>query len=269
MEDYTVASGPRKDITTLNLVSPRRGLSLGEAQTYLLWMLLLEIAIVLIVITKVAASTVTREKEDGSLDLLLSSPITSRYYLWGKLRGLLSLALPLNLVPIASIVVFVFYDFFRMVSEGGQFHWVIFPEAIVVVPLILMTLTALGALIGIEMSLRCRRTMAAVMISVAIVVGAVGVVGLIGNAIAQNMSLSWAPLVIASFSPVTVVSVIAAPADFGGRVFSEGSPDMMIGARIGMFVGSLISSGVYALIIWAIYKSMVKNFDMTIRKQSR
>lgn len=269
VKDYTVASGPRKDVTTLNLVSPKRGLSLQEAQTYLLWMLLLEIAVVLIVITNVAASTVTREKEDGSLDLLLSSPITSRYYLWGKLRGLLSLALPLNLVPVASIVVFVVYDAFRMIAEGGQFQWVVFPEAIVMVPLILMTLTALGAVVGIEMSLRCRRTMAAVMISVAIVVGVVGIFGLIGYTIADNTSWNWAPLVIASFSPITVVMVIAAPAQFGGRVFNEGGADLMLGARIGMFVGSLISSGVYALIIWAIYKSMVKNFDMTIRKQSK
>lgn len=269
VKGYSVSQSAKKEVTAIDLVSPVRGLSLNEAQTYLFWMLLLEIAIVLIVITNVAASTVTREKEDGSLDLLLSSPITSRYYLWGKLRGLLSLALPLNLVPIASIIVFVFYDIFRMVSEGGQFQWVIFPEAIVLVPLILMTLTALGAVIGIEMSLRCRRTMAAVMISVAIVVGAVGIVGLIGNAIADNMSMNWAPLVIASFSPVTIVSLLAAPTQYGGRVFSEGTADMLMGARIGMFVGSLISSGVYALIIWAIYKSMVKNFDMTIRKQSR
>ena len=29
------------------------------------------------------------------------------------------------------------------------------------------------------------------------------------------------------------------------------------------------SDNAYAAIVWAMYKSMVKNFDMTIRKQSR
>jgi hypothetical protein len=64
-------------------------------------------------------------------------------------------------------------------------------------------------------------------------------------------------------------SVIAVPAQFGGRIFDEGGADLMLGARIGTVVGSLISSRVYELITWAIYKSMVKNFDMAIRRQSR
>ncbi len=269
VKDYTIDPRQRDVITAINLSSLKRSLSLADTQSYLLKLLLLEIAIVLIVITNVAASTVTREKEDGSLDLLLSSPITSRYYLMGKVRGLLSLALPLNIVPVASILVFVIYDFFRMVVEGRQFHWIVFPEAVIIVPLILTTLTALASVVGIVMSLRCRRTMVAVMISVGIVVGIVGLVGLVGNAIADNSTSSWAPLVIASFSPVTIVSVLASPEQFGGRIFREGADEVLIGARIGMVVGSLISSALYALVIWAVYKATVRNFDMTIRRQSR
>ena len=30
-----------------------------------------------------------------------------------------------------------------------------------------------------------------------------------------------------------------------------------------------VAAGAYALVVWSMYKSMVKNFDMTIRKQSR
>ena len=52
--------------------------------------------------TNAAASTVTREKEDGTLDLLLTTPITSHYYIWGKLRGLVSFVLPLIAVPVVS-----------------------------------------------------------------------------------------------------------------------------------------------------------------------
>jgi hypothetical protein len=74
---------------------------------------------------------------------------------------------------------------------------------------------------------------------------------------------------VASFSPVTVVSVLASPLQYGGRVFLEGSDDLVVGARVAMFITSLIASGVYVMVIWAIYRAMVKNFDMTIRKQSR
>lgn len=269
VKDYSIDPKQRDSITALNLTSMTRGLSLADTQSYLLKLLLLEVAVVLIVITNVAASTVTREKEDGSLDLLLSSPITSRYYLWGKLRGLISLALPLNFVPAASIFVFVVYDFFRMVSEGSQFRWIVFPEAILLVPLILTTLTALAAVVGIEMSLRCRRTMVAVMASVGIVVCAVGLAGLIGNAIADQSSSSWAPLVIASFSPITAMSLLTSPEQYGGRLFQQLDPDLIIGARISIVIGSLISCGFYVLLIWTVYKSMVKNFDMTIRRQAR
>jgi hypothetical protein len=32
---------------------------------------------------------------------------------------------------------------------------------------------------------------------------------------------------------------------------------------------SWVATGAYALLVWTMYKSMVKNFDMTIRRQSR
>ncbi len=59
----------------------------------------------------------TREKEDGTLDLLLSTPITSRYYIWGKLRGLVAFVLPLVAVPVASAFLFIAHDLLRWLAE--------------------------------------------------------------------------------------------------------------------------------------------------------
>jgi hypothetical protein len=36
-----------------------------------------------------------------------------------------------------------------------------------------------------------------------------------------------------------------------------------------VFVFSWIAVGAYAGVVWSMYRSMVKNFDMTIRRQSR
>jgi hypothetical protein len=40
-------------------------------------------------------------------------------------------------------------------------------------------------------------------------------------------------------------------------------------ARFAVFVCGLIATGAYAAVVWGMYKSMVKNFDMTIRRQQR
>ena len=269
VKDYSIDPRDRSTITTIRLTQIQRGLSLAETQSYLLKLLLLEMAVVVIVITNVAASTVTREKEDSSLDLLLASPITSRYYLWGKLRGLMSLALPLNLVPVVSIVVFVVYDIYRWLTEGGNFSWVVFPEAIVLVPIILVILTALGAVVGMEMSLRCRRTVTAVMSSVGITVGVVGLLALLGNAVLDSHSMSVAPLLVAAFSPISAVWMLASPLSTGSLILTEGGADDILASRMTIFIGSLVAMGIYAAIIWAVYRAMLKNFDMTIRRQSR
>jgi hypothetical protein len=40
-------------------------------------------------------------------------------------------------------------------------------------------------------------------------------------------------------------------------------------SRLTVFTCSWIAVGAYTLVVWTMYKSMVKNFDMTIRRQSR
>src|SRR5205823_5038503 len=123
--------GPRGELLTLDLADIPRELSTQDTRSFLLGIVIVEFAVILLIVTNAAASTVTREKEDGSLDLLLTTPITSRYYIWGKLRGLVSYVLPLVAVPVASILLFIVYDFFRVLSSGGvDIKWLVFPEAV-------------------------------------------------------------------------------------------------------------------------------------------
>src|SRR6185437_6007208 len=167
------AQGTRGELMSLDLGDIPRQLGLDQTRSFLLGAVTVEFAVILLIITNAAASTVTREKEDGSLDLLLTTPITSRYYIWGKLRGLVSYVLPLVAVPVLSVMIFIFYDILRFMQSHDQAsQWVVFPEAILILPGLLIIIAAFASIVGMQMSLRCRTTVRAVMSSVGIMLGA-------------------------------------------------------------------------------------------------
>ena len=265
-ENFDIVGGVRT-LNRLDLRPVGRRLSATDARRFLLGMVFLEVAVILLIVTNAAASTVTREKEDGTLDLLLSTPITSRYYIWGKLRGLVSFALPLIVVPTVSCLVFVLYDLASgVVGRGGS--WLVLPEATVLIPALLVVLVAFASIVGMNLSLRQKTTVRAVMISLAIVIGLFAVLGWCGYGIVTGGSREVG-LVLGSFSPLTVIMLLIDPIQFGGGTFTNGDPGEAATGRVIVFVFSLAACGAYAAAVWAMYRSMVKNFDMTIRRQQR
>ena len=179
VKDFTLDAN--RNIATINLAEFPRKLPADATRTWLLGLVILEFSVILLIISNAAASTVTREKEDGTLDLLLSTPITSRYYIWGKLRGLVSFVLPLVAVPVVSAALFVCHDLIRWLVRGdARFDWIVFPEALILMPAMLIIVSAFAAILGMQMSLRCRTTVRAVMSSVGIIVGACAALGWCG-----------------------------------------------------------------------------------------
>ncbi len=251
-------------------VRPR--LTADQTRTFLLGAAIIEFAVILLIVTNAAASTVTREKEDGTLDLLLTTPITSRYYIWGKLRGLVSFVLPLVAVPVASVLLFVVYDLIRSLSGGNETGepWIVFPEAVLILPGMLIIVCAFAAILGMQMSLRCRTTVMAVMSSVGIVVGICAGLGWCGYQALENGSTgSSIGVVLGSFSPFTIMSMLINP--YSSQAFSSTrvTADDVVGMRVMIFIFGWVAVGAYTAIVWSMYRSMVKNFDMTIRRQSR
>ncbi|MFT3683533.1 MAG: ABC transporter permease subunit [Phycisphaerales bacterium] len=61
-----------------------------------------EMVVITLVAINLSATSVSKEREDGTLDLLLTTPITPSQYLSGKLKGLIAHLLPLILVPITT-----------------------------------------------------------------------------------------------------------------------------------------------------------------------
>jgi hypothetical protein len=73
-----------------------------------------------------------------------------------------------------------------------------------------------------------------------------------------------------AFSPFTLLTILIDPYTYASAGFdpTSGTADPT-SCRWVTFIVCLIALGLYATGIWAMYRSMVKNFDMTIRKQSR
>jgi hypothetical protein len=266
VSSYLQDSGSlKKSLSTLNVAYPQSRLSERATRQFLLGAVMIELAVILLILTQSAASTVTREKEDGTLDLLLSTPITSRYYVWGKLRGLVSFVLPLVAVPIVSVVIFVVHDMFRSTPWAAHaLPWTVFPEAILILPATLIMVCAFAAILGMQMSLRCRKTVVAVMSSVGIVAGVCGGLWVCGIN-AAGSSIGAPGLIVGCFSPFTLMAVLVNPTDVAPDTFQSG--DSAEG-RLLVFIFGWAAAALYAFVVWGMYKSMVRNFDMTIRKQS-
>jgi hypothetical protein len=78
-------------------------------------------------------------------------------------------------------------------------------------------------------------------------------------------------VVAGAFSPFTLLTMMIAPQAYAARAFgldASHSEDPAT-ARIVAFISAFIAIAAYTAVVWSMYKSMVKNFDMTIRKQSR
>ena len=134
----------------------------------------------------------------------------------------------------------------------------------------MVMVTAFAAILGMHLSLRCRTTVWAVMSSVGIVMGVVFGVGFCGYHMVDMNNAPDVGLALGSFSPFTLMTLQIDPWRWAGHAFDIESEIANIGyRRVMIFIFGYIAAGGYAGIVWWMYKTMVKNFDMTIRRQSR
>ena len=129
----------------------------------------------------------------------------------------------------------------------------------------LIIVVAFASILGMQMSLRCRKTVVAVMSSVGIVVGICATMGWCGYQMLQSSGMGVVGWVAGSFSPFTLLTMMIDPTMNSSTVTAE---DLST-ARWFVFIFTWVAVAAYTGVVWSMYKSMVKNFDMTIRKQSR
>ncbi len=231
-----------------------------EAPFWLAGLLVVQLALALIIATNTAATSITKEKESRSMDMLLTTPLTSRYILWGKLRGLVSFTVPVLAGPVSVLLLFGLYGLSR--EDTPPVVWI---ETGFEVAALLVIYTAIACVVGLWRSLHSQTNMSAVMYSLAFMILLCGVTSVIGFNLV-DASGSEAGAFLAAFTPFTAMKFLTDPAGLfnSNKDFLAGAT----GARVASLIGCALATALYAFIVWRAYMALVHNFDMTLRKQS-
>jgi len=236
------------------------GLSAAEAPRWLAGLMVIQYALAIIIATNTAATSITREKESQTLDLLLTTPLTSQYILWGKLRGLVSFAMPLVIGPVVVLVLFGLIDVFG--STRPPAVWL---ETALEVFVLLIVYTSAACVWGLKVSLGTRRNVSAVMYSLGGVIIAFGLWSMMIFAFVSNSGGEFASF-LAPFAPFSSVWYLVHPRELfpTANEFLQGAS----AARYAAWIGCVSAAALYSTFIWRYYAYLVRSFDMTLRKQS-
>ena len=242
-------------------------------------LIVVEVAVVTLVAVYMSAGCVSREREDGTLDIVLTTPVTAKQYVWGKLRGLVRFLAVLIAVPVLTLVAASVYVMVgrRLGWAGATFtHYVVtpggggasmpgrpllLPEVGLELLLILVPFVALCVASGMAWSLKAKGVVAAVVPTVGIIGSLVLVMGLCGWSAAESMPLIGP--IINAFSPPTSVAMLIDPWD---RVGDFGESEAF--GRTSLALAALIAAGGYGVVVYAMLIGMVRGFDQTVRKLS-
>ncbi len=240
--------------------------------------IIIEIAVITLVAMFMSAGCVSREREDGTLDLMLTTPITPKQYIWGKLRGLVSYLSLLISVPVLTLLMTSLYAIVGYYAgwPGAKFlhteftyggakithePLLILLEAPLLMLFVLVPFVALCVATGMTWSLKSKGVLGAVVPSVMIIGIATLVLGLCGlNAAGQVIFIGP---ILNAFSPVTSPLMWINP----WECVSNYASDPVFG-RLSLLIAAIAAAVGYSVIVYAMIIGMVKGFDHTVRKLS-
>lgn len=245
---------------------------LGPAgfQLAMVTIIVAEIVVVCLAAINLAGVAVSREREDGTLDLLLTTPIQPGPYLAGKLRGLVQFLLPMILVPFLSMGLASLYVLVGgfgnanltvqpMVNTTPVTLPILLPEGALLVPLVLVAFVAFCVMVGLQWSIKSKGTIGSVIAAFGVVVAAGGVLGLCGAAAGRTVPLLGA--VMNALSPVNLAVAAVRP-----DVLIEQSLGDLAAARVSLAIGAVIAAVLYAVVVLAMHTNMKRTFMMTVRR---
>jgi ABC-type transport system involved in multi-copper enzyme maturation permease subunit len=231
------------------------------ARDWLTGIVLVEFVTVVLMAINSGATAISREREAGTMELLLTTPLTSQYIVWGKLRGLVSFTLPLMAIPAGTVLMMAINDTIHR-ANPPVVHW----TSAILLPPLLLVYSALVCVLSLQMSLKSKGSVQAILTSV----GIITVIGF-GLGLCAYGTLQTADAVAgitAPFTFVTAIWMVLNPDDIARSLPGRGNwnPDEI---QVYLFVGTIIALCLYGGIVAGMYRTMVRDFDIIVRKQSR
>lgn len=236
--------------------------------------ILTETAITALVAVNMAGTAVTREREDGTLDLLLTTPITPASYLGGKLRGLIAYLLPMLAVPLGTLALAALYILTGGLGRVGGLTTTttvgaiaytlptVLPESLVLAPLATIPFLAFVVMVGLQWSLKSKGMLAAIATTIGVVGVTTGVVGLCGWHAGTDVKFVGPAL--AALSPATALRAMVSPDNaLTETLMSDASG---VSARVSLGLGCILSAILHAAAVYGIRANMTRTFDMTVRR---
>jgi ABC-type transport system involved in multi-copper enzyme maturation permease subunit len=233
-----------------------------------------EIAVITLIGINMAATAVSREREDGTLDLLMTTPISNRDYVRGKVKGLVTYLIPLLAVPIGTLALagavvglapmtgLEVETTVPYAPSGAPIPMpVVVPEAGLIAPFVIVPFMACCITIGLHFSVKTKGTIASVVQTVGVVIVIGGIVGLCSWNAGQDMGIIGPA--VAAVSPASLIfSTINPEMALVETVRSSGLDT----ARAWLAVGAVISTALYATISFVVLNHVVSNFHQNVRK---
>ncbi|MCC7193580.1 MAG: ABC transporter permease subunit [Phycisphaeraceae bacterium] len=241
-----------------------------DFRTTILTLLLTELVVILLIAIYMSAGSVSREREDGTLDLLLTTPITPRLYLWGKLRGLISFLAMLLSVPVLTVTMLAIYTFI-----GQRLHWqqvevtryrntiqvrgsLMFPEAPLLLAMVIVPAIATCVVWGMRCSITSKGVLGAVTKSVGLIGALMAVGGFCGWTAADSIPVVGA--LMNALSPTTGLVMVVDPWSLASFIDNPGV------GRISLLFAGLIAVAVHSIVVYSLLTTMVGTFDKSVRE---
>ena len=229
-----------------------------------------EVVLALLVAISASATAVSREREDGSLDILLTTPIQPGPYLGGKLRGLLAALWPALAAPTLTLLMGAAY-----VAVGGLGAASVttpnivgtmkIEEPLVLVPAAIAFGPSFGAFMafacmcGLSWSVGSKGVIGSTVGALGVVAATVLVLGLCGLATGREIPVVG-PVIIC-LTPVNLAWAAVSPASA-----IPGQLEKPEGMLVAFAVGCVIAVSAFTVTTLLMHAALQRNFMMTVRR---